>query len=127
MSNIALNGLDPVALMAHSQRLIGKPQFKIRHRAKIFVFATQHNLEVFRINPDRYSPQLDGLCPVTYALTGKQLKGDPNLASVVGDRLFFYSKPYHAWICRLIPWVLRRAVSRYEQIHQVVVEESLAA
>lgn len=116
MNHIGLNGLDPVAFLGHFQRTLGRPQFKHRYRGKTYFFLSQMNLEIFQHSPERFLPQFDGLCPLTYALTGKLLNGLADYPNVVGDKLYFHSRPHYAWICKLFPFLLRKAAGRYDRI-----------
>ena len=116
MNHIGFQGLDPVAFLGHFQRTLGRPQYKARYRGKTYFFLNQANLETFQISPERFLPQFEGLCPLTYALTGKWVSGLPDCPNVVGDKLYFHSKSYYGWICKIFPWLLKRAAGRYEHI-----------
>lgn len=116
MIQVGMNGLDPIIFMGQWKRVMGKPKFKARHRGKLYFFASQANAELFEISPQRFLPQIDGYCPLTYALRGKKVLAPADFPSVVGDKLYFHSKPYYAWICKFCPFILSWAESRYEHI-----------
>ncbi|MBN9414816.1 MAG: YHS domain-containing protein [Candidatus Eremiobacteraeota bacterium] len=126
MNHIGLNGLDPVAFLGHLKKQIGNPKFKKRYGAKTYFFSSQRNLEIFEINPERFLPQLEGMCPVAYALGGKRMPGDPDLAQVVGDKLYCYSKSSYRTLGRVFPWLVNRASKRYHYISasEVTLDES---
>lgn len=116
MNHIGFNGYDPVDFLGHFRKTMGKPQFKKRYRAKTYFFSNQHNLEIFELNPERFLPQLEGMCPVAYALGGKRQPGNPDLCTVVGDKLFCYSKSSYRTLGKVFPWLHRRASQRYHYI-----------
>ncbi len=121
MTHIGLEGLDPVALIGHFKRSRGKASLKSRYRGKTYFFVNQANLEVFNLNPDRFLPQFDGHCAFHYALTGKLVAAELKNSNVVGDKLYFYAKPYYAAICKVCPWILAWAAARYAKIIAVEV------
>ena len=118
MTHIGLEGLDPVFLVGRLKRSMGQARLKIRYRGKTYFFANQGNLELFELSPDRFLPQFDGFCAFQYALTGKRVAGDFKNSNVVGNKLYFYAKPYYASICRACPWILHWAALRYAKIHE---------
>ncbi|MBX3171332.1 MAG: YHS domain-containing protein [Candidatus Eremiobacteraeota bacterium] len=124
MNHIGLNGLDPVAFLGHLKKQMGSPKFKKRYGAKTYFFSSQRNLEIFEINPERFLPQLEGMCPVAYALGGKRHPGNPDFCNVVGDKLYCYSKPVYRTLGRVFPWLLNRASQRY---HYISAEEVVEA
>lgn len=120
MNHIGMNGIDPVAFLGHLKKTMGNPKFKKRYGAKTYFFETQRNLEIFEINPERFLPQLEGMCPVAYALGGKRRPGDPDCCKVIGDKLYCFSRPAYKTLARVCPWLVGRASRRY---HYIKVDE----
>lgn len=114
--------MDPVVFLGQWKRVMGKPKYKARHRGKIYFFSSLENQQLFEISPERFLPQFDGFCPLTYALSKKKIIGSADFPNVIGDKLYFHSRPYYGWICKLLPFILSWAADRYEHISADIAE-----
>lgn len=124
MSHIGLNGLDPVALLGHFKQVLGKPKYRTRHRGKIYVFESRPNLETFQLQPERFCPQLDGLCPLSYLFSQKPMLGSADYPVRVDNQLFLCSRSSYVRLCSWFPWLVRRAITRYEHIRIGTLDEA---
>ncbi len=71
----ALHGKCPVTLLTQSKWVDGDKNWGCVHRNRIYVFASQENLDLFQSDPDAYSPILAGYDPVVFHETGKLVDG----------------------------------------------------
>jgi YHS domain-containing protein/thiol-disulfide isomerase/thioredoxin len=75
VDDFALHGKCPVALILQGQWLEGDVRWGIVHRDRTYLFSSQENYDLFKENPDRFSPVLSGFDPVIYHEQGKLLDG----------------------------------------------------
>ena len=73
--DFALHGKCPVALIQQGQWVEGNARWGIVHRDRTYLFSSQANYDLFKSNPDRYSPVLSGYDPVVFHEEGKLLNG----------------------------------------------------
>ena len=91
-ANIALKSHDPVAYFSAGKPVLGSEQYSAEHEGAIYRFSSAENLEAFKADPAKYTPQHGGFCRMGAAL-GKKLDGDPNLFRIDNGRLSVYSYP----------------------------------
>lgn len=88
----AWQGYDPVAYFTRGAATPGDAGITLTFAGRTIRFSTTAHREMFRRAPRKYSPQYDGQC--TYALSQHQrMEADPRAFSIVGGRLFLFSKP----------------------------------
>lgn len=75
VDDFALHGKCPVALILEGQWVEGDARWGIIHRDRTYLFSSQANYDLFKTNPDRYSPVLSGFDPVIFHQQGKLLDG----------------------------------------------------
>lgn len=73
--SICLNGKCPVTLITEGRWSDGDPRFGIVHRNRTYIFGSAEKLDIFRDNPDMYSPVLAGYDPVVFHEQGKLVEG----------------------------------------------------
>jgi YHS domain-containing protein len=81
----ALKGLDPVEFVA-GKAVQGKPSLSADHGKFRYIFANEKNRATFSKNPDRYSIQGDGTCPVAPT---EQV--DPGLVTVYKEKIYAFA------------------------------------
>ena len=91
-ANIALKSHDPVAYFTAGKPVLGSEQYAAEYEGAIYRFSSAENLEAFKANPTKYTPQHGGFCRMGAAL-GKKLDGDPNLCRIDNGKLSVYSYP----------------------------------
>ena len=70
-----LKGKCPVTLITEGRWEDGDTRYGIVHRNRTYIFADADKLELFKTNPDKYSPVLAGYDPVVYHEKGVLVKG----------------------------------------------------
>ncbi len=74
-NDFALHGKCPVSLILDGKWVEGDAQWGIVHRDRTYLFSSKENYELFKSNPDRFSPLLSGYDPVIFHEQGKLLDG----------------------------------------------------
>jgi YHS domain-containing protein len=86
---VGLHGTDPVALLTTGKHAGGTAKFTDVSEAVAFYFTSQANLDTFKANPAKFTPQNGGFC--TYGVSvGKKFDGDPRYAAVVDGKLYVF-------------------------------------
>ncbi len=83
-AQLALNGLDPVAL-CHGEELEGKESIAFDHGHLRYHFTSEENLRAFKADPDRWGPQFDAHCT---AMQGA--RANPSLFTVHETRIYMF-------------------------------------
>ena len=73
--DFALHGKCPVALIQQGEWIEGDARWGIVHRDRTYLFSSQANYDLFKSNPDRFSPVLSGYDPVVFHEQGKLIEG----------------------------------------------------
>jgi len=81
----ALKGLDPVEFVA-GKAVHGKPSLTADHGKFRYIFANEKNKAAFSKDPDRYSIQGDGTCPVA-----PTQQVDPELVMVYKEKIYAFA------------------------------------
>ena len=94
---LGLNGYCPVSLSdlnnGGAQWVKGDPQFGIIHRGRLYLFAGQHQLDIFKKYPERLAPVISGYDPVVFTDQRKLVDGIRELGvSYKGKVYLFNSK-----------------------------------
>lgn len=84
---LALNGLDPVALIA-GQELPGRENLTQSRKGYLYRFATEENLKKFEADPARNEIQMDGACARMGPASGA---GDPARWMVYSGRIYVFA------------------------------------
>ncbi len=91
-AKIALKSHDPVAYFTVGKPVLGAAKYSAEYEGAIYRFSSAENLETFKADPAKYTPQHGGFCRMGVAL-GKKLDGDPNLFRIDNGKLSVYSYP----------------------------------
>lgn len=86
-NNKAVGGYDAVSYFQASGPREGSKDFSIQHKGATWLFTSQENLDLFKTDPAKYSPQYGGYCAYAVA-TGSTAKGDPLQWHVEKDKLY---------------------------------------
>lgn len=88
----AIRGYDPVAYFESGEPTKGSSEFTYGWNGATWYFASQKNLDMFKNDPESYSPQYGGFC--AYAVgNGYTYEADPNAWKIVEGKLYLnYSK-----------------------------------
>ena len=61
-SGKAIRGYDPVSYFTEAKPVKGNEKFGYKWNNATWYFASQQNLDLFKINPEKYAPQYGGYC-----------------------------------------------------------------
>lgn len=91
-SNEAIQGYDPVAYFKEAKPVKGKKELAYQWKEGIWLFSSKENLNVFKANPEKYTPQFGGYC--AYGMSeGHKAPTDPEAWSIVDGKLYLnYNK-----------------------------------
>ncbi len=86
---LAIGGYDPVAYFNNQKPVRGKPEFAWSWMGAKWQFASKANLEAFKSQPDKYSPQYGGYC--AYGMSdgdGHKASTLPETFTIVDGKLY---------------------------------------
>lgn len=95
----AIRGYDPVAYFTANKAMKGSNEFQFKFKGAKWLFASQVNLDKFKANPDKYTPQYGGYC--AYAVSnGSVASIKPEFFTIHNEKLYLnYSKSvYRKWV-----------------------------
>lgn len=91
-SDVAVKGYDTVAYFTQNKPVKGKKKYAYKYKGATWRFASQAHLDLFKNNPEKYTPQYGGYC--AYAVSQNSTAPiDPTLFSIHNDKLYLnYNK-----------------------------------
>ena len=84
---VAINGYDPVAYFTVGKPVKGESQFQLKWNNAAWQFASKTNLEKFKSQPEKYSPQFGGFCSFGVS-KGYKVKSEPDAWTIVNNKLY---------------------------------------
>ncbi len=87
------NGYDVVAYFS-SNALKGDKKFATIHDGVFFHFSSQENLNSFKKNPTKYTPQYGGYCAYAIGKTGEKVSVNPKTYEIRDGKLYLF---YNSW------------------------------
>lgn len=95
----ALGGIDPTSYFGSDSAERGSAQNSAEHDGQTYWFASAGDQRAFEREPARYAPIFGGHDPVRLA-GGEQVAGNPEIFSVVGERVFLFesAQSRDAWL-----------------------------
>lgn len=91
--NIAIEGYDPVSYF-DSKPTEGKENLPYVFKGVTYLFASQANLNKFKISPEKYEPAYGGWCAYAMGETGEKVKIDPETFKILDGKLYLF---YNFW------------------------------
>lgn len=86
-SSEAIKGYDSVAYFTENKPVKGKSEFSLERNGATWLFASQENLDLFKTDPEKYSPQYGGYC--AYAVSqGTTASIKPELFTIHNGKLY---------------------------------------
>lgn len=83
----AIRGYDPVTYFTSDNPEKGSKQFVYQHNGADWHFTSAENLEMFKLNPEKYMPQFGGYC--AYAVSQNYTyETDPLAFTIVEGKLY---------------------------------------
>jgi YHS domain-containing protein len=86
-NGIAINGYDPVAYLSDMKPEMGMSKYQYEWMGATWQFASKEHLNMFKKNPEKYTPQFGGYC--AYGVSkNKLLSCDPTAFTVDDGRVY---------------------------------------
>ncbi len=110
---LALDGYCVVTLVEQGRWVRGNPQFGIRHRGQLYLFAGPQQKDRFWQNPEGYAPVLSGYDVVVYLEQGHLVSGKRRFGVFYQGRIYLFAnehtlRKFELQPERYAPEVLRR-------------------
>jgi hypothetical protein len=83
----AINGFDAVAYFTEGKPVKGDNKFLLKWNDATWLFVSKENLEKFKSQPEKYSPQFGGFCSFGVS-KGYKVSSDPDAWTVVNGKLY---------------------------------------
>lgn len=113
---LGLHGVDPVAFITLGNRIEGSAKFSAVHDGVAYYFTSQENLDAFKADPGRFTPQNGGYCTFGVSV-GKKFDGDPRYAAIVDGKLYvFLNEDILKAFQKDQPGTIRKAETNWKQI-----------
>ena len=91
-NNLAIAGYDVVAFHTEGRATMGNKMFSYHWKDADWLFASESNLEKFRVQPEKYAPQYGGYCAYGTA-DGHKAPTEPDTWTIDNNKLYFnYNK-----------------------------------
>lgn len=78
----------------NSSAVEGNKKFVANHDGVKYKFSSQTNLDKFKANPSKYTPQYGGYCAYALATNGKKVEADPETYEIRNGKLYMF---YNSW------------------------------
>lgn len=83
----AIRGYDPVAYFTAAREVMGKKEIVFEYLGAQWHFASEENRNLFKQNPEKYTPQFGGYC--AYGMSrGYKAETQPNAWTIVDGKLY---------------------------------------
>lgn len=116
MKNIALKGYDPVSYFTMGKPVMGQEKYKYEYMEALWLFSSQENMEMFKMNPEKYTPQYGGYCAWAMA-KGNKADIDPNVWKIVDGRLYLnYNKSIGRKWAKDIKGFIKKADEKWKKL-----------
>lgn len=95
----AIKGYDAVAFFKSSKPVKGFDSLSYQYKDVLWLFSSRANLEVFKANPEQYTPQYGGYCAYGTA-EGHKAPTQTDTWTIVNDKLYFNynAKVKQSWL-----------------------------
>ncbi|MEZ4824289.1 MAG: YHS domain-containing (seleno)protein [Ignavibacteria bacterium] len=92
LSGEAIHGYDPVAYFTELRAVKGNENISFGYNDATWYFASQENLDLFKSDPEKYSPQFGGYC--SFAVSkGYSADSDPETFEIIDGKLYLCAEP----------------------------------
>jgi YHS domain-containing protein len=91
-NGVAIKGYDPVAYFTQNKAIVGNSAYTYYWSGSQWQFASQANLDSFKMAPEKFAPQYGGFCAYGCSENHKS-PTDPEAFTIVNDKLYLnYNK-----------------------------------
>ena len=84
----AIRGYDPVAYFMQSKPVKGSSKYQHQWNGATWRFSSKKNLNLFKSNPEKYSPQYGGFCAYAMAVAGQFASTIPEAWTIKNGKLY---------------------------------------
>jgi YHS domain-containing protein len=94
-TGLSIKGYDTVAYFTEGKAVQGFPEFKESWNGAIWYFSSENNRNIFKINPEQYTPQYGSYCSWSVAKNNyiPPATGDPEAWMIIDNKLYLtYNK-----------------------------------
>ena len=92
-NGVALSGYDAVAYVAQQKAVEGDPKYTFAYKGVTYWFASSADLNLFKLNPEKYEPAYGGWCAYAMGATGEKVEVDPKTFKIINSKLYLF---YHS-------------------------------
>lgn len=93
-AGIGISGYDPVSYYTDNGPGEGEQKWSYQHDGVTYLFASQDNLNKFKLNPENYEPQYGGWCAYAMGETGEKVEVDPETYKIINGKLYLFYNFY---------------------------------
>ncbi len=87
----AIEGYSPVSYFTENIAERGSSDYQHQYKGAVYYFTSNEQLEMFKVQPEKYVPHFGAFCP--YSLTlGRQQSIDPTNFKIVGGFLLLFHR-----------------------------------
>jgi YHS domain-containing protein len=117
-NDVAIMGYDTVAYFVLGKPTKGDPKYESLWNEARWFFASAEHRDLFRQDPERYSPRFGGFCAMGLAL-GYLAIADPEVWTIVDGKLYLnHSEKGRAELHEDIPGALAKAEHNWKELGQ---------
>ncbi len=118
---LAVHGYDVVAYFTAGAPTLGSDKFALAHNGATYRFASQANIDAFKVNPAKYEPAYGGFCAFGVGVN-KKFDGDPRYWKIVDGRLYLnLNGDIQAEWSKDVPGSLSKSEANWTKIRDVAV------
>ena len=114
---VALKGYDPVSYFNPGKPARGAAASYVDFDDSRFLFSSQRNRDLFKSDPDKYSPQFSGLCATGLSM-GTKAESNPNVFKVIDGKLYVFSSTDALEMAMKDPSLLKKSHESWDKEHQ---------
>jgi YHS domain-containing protein len=89
-NGLALKGYDPIAYFTANKAKKGDEAITLTTEGVTYNFATTHDRDLFKTNPEKYTPQYGGWCAYAMGATGEKVNVDPETFELLNGKLYLF-------------------------------------
>lgn len=95
-TGLAIEGYDPVAYFTTGKPIEGKKIISTTNSGVTYYFSSTENMNIFKVEPDKYKPQYGGWCAYAMGASGEKVEIDPETFKIIDGKLYlFYNKYFN--------------------------------
>ncbi len=93
-SRIGVGRYDPVSYHSHKAPTEGEMEWAYEYKGIKYFFASEDNLDQFKLTPEHFEPQFGGWCAYAMAETGEKVQVDPETFKIIEGKLYLFYNFY---------------------------------